>query len=63
MNEASKGPVFPTVEASGTTGIATTSTLPGQKGKGTDNLSLAYGDTNNQQRFSRKLLQELPSTV
>lgn len=31
--------------------------------KGIDDLSLAYGETNKQHRFSRKLFQELPSAV
>lgn len=49
--------VFPTAEVSGMAGTATF-TWACQKGKGTDDLSLAYGDTNKQDRFSRKLLQE-----
>lgn len=54
--------VFPTAEVSGMAGIATF-TWACQKRKGTNDLSVAYGDTNKQDGFSRKLFQELPSAV
>lgn len=54
--------VFPTAEVSGIAGRATL-TWACQNGKGTDDLSLVYGDINKQDGFSRKLFQELPSAV